>query len=86
MNRTNNDLGYNSEYCAELKIDGFSINLYYENGEFIYATTRGDGLEGEDVTENFRLIPEVPFSIDYKRPVVIRGEIYIPIQDFLALN
>ncbi len=86
INRTNNDLGYASEYCAELKIDGFSINLYYENGNFIYATTRGDGLEGEDVTENFRLLPDVPFTIDYKGAIEIRGEIYIPVQDFLALN
>ena len=86
INRTNNDLGYNSEYCAELKIDGFSINLYYESGNFIYATTRGDGLEGEDVTENFRLLPDVPFTIDYKGAIEIRGEIYIPVQDFLALN
>ena len=86
INRTNNDLGYNSEYCAELKIDGFSINLYYENGNFVYATTRGDGLEGEDVTENFRLLPDVPFAIDYQGAIEIRGEIYIPVQDFLALN
>jgi len=86
INRTNNDLGYNSEYCAELKIDGFSINLYYENGNFVYATTRGDGLEGEDVTENFRLLPDVPFTIDYQGAIEIRGEIYIPVQDFLALN
>jgi len=86
INRTNNDLGYNSEYCAELKIDGFSINLYYENGKFVYATTRGDGLEGEDVTENFRLLPDIPFTIDYQRAIEIRGEIYIPVQDFLALN
>ena len=86
INRTNIDLGYNSEYCAELKIDGFSINLYYENGNFVYATTRGDGLEGEDVTENFRLLPDVPFTIDYQGAIEIRGEIYIPVQDFLALN
>lgn len=86
MNRTNNELNYNSEYCAELKIDGFSINLYYENGSLIYAATRGNGLEGEDVTENFRLLPDVPFSIDYKEPIEIRGEIYMPVQDFLALN
>ena len=86
INRTNNDLGYNSEYCAELKIDGLSINIYYENGNFVYATTRGDGLEGEDVTENFRLLPDVPFTIDYQGAIEIRGEIYIPVQDFLALN
>ena len=86
INRTNIDLGYNSEYCAELKIDGLSINIYYENGNFVYATTRGDGLEGEDVTENFRLLPDVPFTIDYQGAIEIRGEIYIPVQDFLALN
>jgi len=86
INRTNIDLGYNSEYCAELKIDGLSINIYYENGNFVYATTRGDGLEGEDVTENFRLLPDVPFAIDYQGAIEIRGEIYIPVQDFLALN
>ncbi len=74
------------EYCTELKIDGFGINLFYERGKLVYATTRGDGLEGEDVSNNFRTLPAIPWEIDYLAPIEIRGEIYIPLQDFLDMN
>ncbi len=70
----------------ELKVDGFSINLYYENGELQYAATRGDGYKGEDVTENVRMVSSIPQKIDYNQPVEIRGEIFMPTNEFLRIN
>ncbi|MDD4310149.1 MAG: NAD-dependent DNA ligase LigA, partial [Candidatus Cloacimonetes bacterium] len=84
--KLNQETSQENQYCAELKIDGFGINLLYEAGKLVYATTRGDGIEGEDVTSNFLLIPDVPHSIDYHKTIEIRGEIYIPLEEFLALN
>ncbi len=80
------DTGKQNSYCAELKIDGFGINLFYSDGNLQYATTRGDGVEGEDVTVNFMTIPEIPHKIDFKGQIEIRGEIYIPLADFLKMN
>ncbi len=71
---------------TELKIDGFSINLFYENGKLQYATTRGDGFEGEDVTENIKTIKSIPHEINYKRSIEVRGEIYFPIKEFKRIN
>ena len=71
---------------TELKIDGFSINLYYENGMLQYATTRGDGFEGEDVTENIKTLKSIPNEINYKEPIEVRGEIYFPIKEFERIN
>ena len=71
---------------AEQKIDGFSINLYYENGKLQYATTRGDGFEGEVVTENVRTISSIPDNIEYKDSIEVRGEIYLPKKEFERIN
>lgn len=71
---------------TELKIDGFSINLYYEKGKLQYATTRGDGFEGEDVTENVKTIKSIPHEINYKKPIEVRGEIYLPVKEFERIN
>ena len=70
----------------ELKIDGFSINLYYEKGKLHYATTRGDGYKGEDVTGNVKMISSIPLEIAYKNPVEIRGEIFLPVSEFERIN
>ncbi len=70
----------------EHKIDGFGINLFYDNGLLQYATTRGDGIEGEDVTLNLKTISSIPVKIKHLSPIEIRGEIYIPIREFLQLN
>ncbi len=86
INKTDMDTGSSQSYCTELKIDGFGINLYYDKGKLIYATTRGDGQVGEDVTRNFLLLPDIPHSIAYQGSIEIRGEIYIPLQDFLSIN
>lgn len=85
-NKLQQDLGYLPELCLELKIDGFGINLYYEHGTLQYASTRGDGNVGEDVTENFLLIAGIPRQIPYLAALEIRGEIYIAKDDFALLN
>ncbi|MCF7858556.1 MAG: NAD-dependent DNA ligase LigA [Candidatus Cloacimonetes bacterium] len=73
-------------FVTELKLDGLSINLYYENGTLQYATTRGDGFEGEDVTENVKTISSLPHRIDYLEPIEIRGEIFLPRAEFERIN
>jgi DNA ligase (NAD+) len=74
-------------YTTEPKIDGLAISLTYEEGVFIRGATRGDGRVGEDVTQNLRTIGSIPLSIDGAPPLVeVRGEVYLPIADFKALN
>jgi DNA ligase (NAD+) len=74
------------DFMMEHKIDGFSINLYYENGKLIYATTRGDGYEGEDVTANIKTIASIPQDISYTGPLEVRGEVFMPISEFHRIN
>jgi len=73
-------------FTAELKIDGLSVCLEYENGLFIRGATRGDGSEGEDVTENLKTIFDIPMAIRDKRHLFIRGEVYMPRAAFEKLN
>jgi DNA ligase (NAD+) len=70
----------------EHKIDGFSLNLFYEKGKLQYATTRGNGFEGEIITNNVLEIKSIPTQIDYQKPIEIRGEIFLPKQEFARLN
>lgn len=74
-----------SFYC-EPKFDGASLNLIYENGELKQAITRGNGLIGEDVTENVKTIRSIPLSIDYDKLIEIRGEVVIKKDDFDMMN
>lgn len=75
------------EYIVEQKIDGLSVSLEYENGEFVRASTRGNGIVGEDVTENVKTIRSVPMSLTKKIPYIeVRGEVYMPQKSFIALN
>src|SRR4051812_20827905 len=76
-----------TEYEAELKIDGVSIDLLYENGALSRAATRGDGVRGDDVTPNVRTVRALPLRIDHKfKRLEVRGEIYISKSDFARLN
>ncbi|MBQ3099511.1 MAG: NAD-dependent DNA ligase LigA, partial [Clostridia bacterium] len=74
------------EYSVEYKIDGLSVALTYENGEFVLGATRGDGYIGEDVTANLRTIRSVPLKIPYNGRLVVRGEVYMPRSSFERLN
>jgi len=74
-------------YTTEPKIDGLAVTLTYEDGVLVRGATRGDGRVGEDVTQNLRTIGSVPLRIDGAPPLIeVRGEIYLPIAAFKALN
>ena len=76
------------EYVAELKFDGLAMNLRYQQGVLVQATTRGDGEYGEDVTQNIRTIGQIPLRLPEGVPPVleVRGEVYMRRDDFEALN
>ncbi len=74
------------EYVVEYKIDGLSVSLEYADGKFVRGGTRGNGIVGEEVTQNLLTIKEIPKSIDYKDPLVVRGEVYIGKKAFEKLN
>lgn len=74
-------------FTVEPKIDGLSVALEYENGRFVRGATRGDGVEGEDVTENLKTIRSIPMTIENAPPrLIVRGEVYIPKKNFEKLN
>ncbi|MGH2976389.1 MAG: DNA ligase LigA-related protein, partial [Solirubrobacterales bacterium] len=74
-------------YTSEPKIDGLAISLTYEDGVFVRGATRGDGRVGEEVTRNLRTIGAIPLRIEEAPALVeVRGEVYLPIADFKALN
>lgn len=74
------------DYFAEMKIDGLAIVLRYEDGFLVQAATRGDGMVGEDVTENIRAIAAIPVRLRENVTAEIRGEIYLPKESFVKLN
>lgn len=79
------------DYIAEVKLDGLAISLLYQNGILIRGATRGDGTTGEDITENIRTIGSIPLSLagnaeQWPRILEVRGEIYMPLEGFKALN
>lgn len=76
----------NPTYVCELKIDGLSVSLLYENGKLIRGATRGNGIVGEDITHNVETIKSIPLVINDKRKIEVRGEIYMPKKSFNKLN
>ncbi len=76
----------NPTYVCELKIDGLSVSLLYENGKLIRGATRGNGIVGEDITHNVETIKSIPLIINDKRRIEVRGEIYMPKKSFNKLN
>ena len=76
------------QYIAEPKVDGLAINIYYEFGQLVFAATRGDGITGEDVTDNIRSVSGIPWSLDGDVPdqFEVRGEVYMSKASFAALN
>ncbi len=75
-----------TEYVVETKIDGLSVALEYKNGEFIRGATRGNGLVGEDVTENLKTIKHIPQKLKEPIDIIVRGEVFIGKEDFDKLN
>ena len=73
-------------YSVEPKIDGLSVSLIYENGEFVKGATRGDGVVGEDVTLNLRTVQSIPLRLSEPLSLTVRGEVYMPRAVFEELN
>ena len=74
------------EYIVEMKIDGLAMRMLFQNGNFIQAVTRGDGVVGEDVSMNVRTIRSIPMKVDFTGELDIRGEVYMPRESFRRLN
>jgi len=82
-------IGDNFEYVCELKFDGLSMSVTYENGKLLRAVTRGDGVQGDDVTTNVRTIHSIPKKLgegDYPEHFEIRGEVFMHLKAFERLN
>jgi DNA ligase (NAD+) len=74
------------EYVVEFKIDGLSVGLTYKDGKFVQGATRGDGVLGEDVTQNLKTIKTIPLTLGKEDTLGVRGEVYIPRNQFEKLN
>ena len=74
------------EYMCEMKIDGLAMSLDFVDGRINYAATRGDGTEGEDVTNNVLTIHSIPTRVNEHRPFEVRGEVYMPKKSLEMLN
>jgi len=78
--------GIDPKYVCELKIDGLSVSLQYENGKLVKAATRGDGIVGEDITNNVKTIKTVPLTLNQNIDIEVRGEIYMSKKVFNKIN
>ena len=76
----------NPKYVCELKIDGLSVSLQYEKGQLVKAATRGDGVVGEDITNNVKTIKTVPLTLNQEIDIEVRGEIYMSKDVFKKIN
>ncbi len=87
LEKCEKELGHGTEYVVECKIDGLSVELEYENGQFVRGATRGDGIIGENITENLLVIDDIPKTLPKKIPYLcVRGEVYMPKTEFLRIN
>lgn len=81
-----NEVGENTEFSVEPKIDGLSVSLKYEKGLLSVGATRGDGTTGEDVTANVKTIRTIPLELNEETNITVRGEVYMPHKSFEKLN
>ena len=93
LERLENYLGHSaSAFYCELKIDGLAIELEYENGIFVRGSTRGDGIIGEDVTQNLKTVEAIPLKLNPKpytlipKRLIVRGEVFLTIKEFERMN
>ncbi|MEG1705308.1 MAG: NAD-dependent DNA ligase LigA [Clostridia bacterium] len=86
LDKVRDEYGGSIEFVVETKIDGLSVSLEYENGKLIRGSTRGDGLVGEDVTENIKCIESIPQFLPTNDTIEVRGEVYLPRAEFERLN
>lgn len=84
--RVQKAIGRPVDYCCELKIDGLSVSLRYENGEFVRGATRGDGTVGENITENLKTVRSVPLKLKDAISIEVRGECFMSKKSFVQLN
>ncbi|HWY98509.1 MAG TPA: NAD-dependent DNA ligase LigA, partial [Bacteroidia bacterium] len=87
--RVRKGVGDDVEYVCELKYDGVAISLIYKNGKLVQAITRGDGVQGDDITTNAKTIRSIPLNLEGKRypeEFEVRGEIFIPLRNFERIN
>lgn len=84
LRKLSNDI----EYVCELKFDGLAVSVHYINGQLFRASTRGDGAIGEDITENIKMVSNIPDNLPQPFPqeIEFRGEVYMPIEEFERLN
>lgn len=86
FNKRVKDVFSNAEYVVEPKIDGLSVSLEYTNGVFTRGSTRGDGVQGEDITANLRTVKSIPLRLKKDIPFIeVRGEVYMPREVFLKI-
>ncbi len=87
MDGVDESLGTSPNYSVEPKIDGLSVSLTYRDGIFVKGATRGDGIVGEDVTENLKTVKSIPLTLTEKLPYLcVRGEVYMPRSVFAKIN
>ncbi|GBD68298.1 NAD(+)-dependent DNA ligase [Tetragenococcus halophilus subsp. halophilus] len=84
--RVQKALGHQVSYTCELKIDGLSVSLRYEDGKLVQGATRGDGSVGEDITENLKTVRSIPLKLKNSVTLEARGECYMPKKSFMRLN
>ena len=87
IDKCERELSGKVEFVVECKIDGLSVELEYENGVLVRGATRGDGIVGENITENLFVIDDIPKTLNEKIPYLcVRGEVYMPKTEFLRIN
>jgi len=74
------------DYVCELKMDGLAVSLHYREGKFAVGATRGDGTRGEDITQNLKTVRSIPLNLNEPVDIEVRGEVYLPYDDFVKFN
>ena len=76
------EFGKGTKFLVQTKIDGLSVSLEYKNGVLVRGSTRGDGFVGEDVTQNIKMIKDIPQRLSSNDTIEVRGEVYLPRKEF----